>query len=239
MPAKSRIITEEDTVKMGKAGTYAQAIKLVKQIIKGHDLIAKVTDANEVRKGELLDMSRRVFWQDLEAGEVYGNHEYDVGTERATVNFKCKSVKVDPIDGQAAHVKLKSVFGEEAYKKLFKEDEGIEVSVDDSRVRAQFRESPDRFTLKVRTSLSQEALRELYMHNPKAFDVEPADLEDYAKSYPKCVKRAKSVKIANKFLETAGKLKEDVMDKAKGVLATLLQTAMTEVVNCGNSTKKK
>ena len=242
MPAKAKQIQEDALVV--KATT----------IFKNNHEIQTLTVDNESKKDELISSSKQIFYTDLgvtlnEQGvpaqldiskkiEVYGNHEYVTPDGLLTVNFKTQSLQLREVNGEPADVYLKRTFGDEGYKKLFKEGSDIKITDPDMHEKAASDSKSYNYRIESGLDDSQtQRLAEIVKSNKDLFGVSPKDQEAFKKAFPALCESKTVVTPNNGLLEKLDKLDDDTLKNAQSFLAGFLGKTLNGAVKCGNKAK--
>jgi len=165
--------------------------------------------------------------------EIFGNHEYVGSKSRViNVNYKMKAggFSMVEISGHPAHEVLPKVLGED-YKKLFNEEQTLELSEDDKEKAYGYH--PELFGVRIKTDVPGSVLKDLKEKYPDHFEVYIKDTEQYIKEVPNAPVRT-SVVTGSNFIGKAAKLPEDTLFKLKDLFRKILREAATSAVKIGN-----
>ncbi len=241
MPAKSKVFDNKTLVETAK------------KIKAKHALISREADELEALKSSLSEEARVNFFKDLKwecengqpcaslegTPEVYGNHEIPVdNNDKVTVNFKLGTKRFGQVDDKPASSQLKGIFGEGAYKKLFKEQISLTVTATQAEIDEQADKNPEFFGVSIKPDAPKEELMRLADRYPDLFNRSVVDVEGYAKAYPDTVEEKTEVITGSSFIEKVGKLDGHILKNASSFLAGLLGAGLSVSIRCGNAAKQ-
>jgi len=242
MPAKFKIYDDKTL------------ISLAKSIKEKHDLISREMDELETIKASLSKSARCNFFKDLTwecdsdgnpvlslegTPELFGNHEIPIdNNDKVTVNFKFGAKTFGKVDGVPADTQLKAIFGEEAYKKLFKEQVNHEVTSNQAEQDEHAQSNPEFFGISLRQDAPKDELMKLADKYPTLLNKCVINVKGYAKTFPNAVENTTLITTGAGFIEKAGKLDVTLLKNAKNFLAGLFKASLSISIICGNTNKK-
>lgn len=187
------------------------ASKLIEAIAVNKKLYPFILQTKKQIGAECTD----IFFEDLENGEINGNHEFNTLKGSLTVNFRL-------LDGAEVTEYRKTLITclPDHYEDLFDEEDSTEITASQRTMKEQFKQSPGLFQFKVKDNVSDKQLEKLYKFMPDAFELEvrPDSIQRYAATHPKSVSVYKKVYCKNGFIEKLGRIEGDLR---KRMLTTL------------------
>lgn len=212
--------------------------ELAVSIKKRDALIQEEQEKLDVEKGEIKDISTRLFFGDVTKDgvpDIFPNHEYHTEEGILTVNFKIQSRPLPNIDGHPASEVLRKKF-QEHFENLFKEDHTYELNADQDELRKQAATNADMFTFGLK-DLTDAQFIQLITEHPDWVEVRVKNIEEYAKQFPGHTVKNTSVKVSAGFLGKLQKVEGALKEKMKGFIEAFIRPALTAAVKTGNKSK--
>jgi len=224
MPAKAKTLSNKTL----DGDQYAPIRNVANKIIEILGVLRALEPAVKAAKGTLTDQCREIFFTDLDAGEVNGNHVFKSTKGELTVNFKLAS----GADITQYQKTLLTYLGEH-YEELFEEREEIAVTGSQRAMQEQFKDYPGAFRLELKHTVKDDDMKRLYKRCPEMFNLIPWDTERYANLFPKCVERDTKVYPKGGFIEKLGRVEGDLRKRVLKALQSFFEKNLEMAVKGG------
>lgn len=214
MAAKAKVLNKTTL----EADKYSKIRSLANKLIEAIYVYKNLEPHIKRGKESLSQRCKEIFIEDLEQGEINGNHNFSSGKGDLTVNFRLMN-NADITQYQQTLLR----FLGEHYNDLF--DEVTEINITSSRrTKAnQFQDYPGMFRLKLKESIRDKEMVMLYNKMPHLFDLEVRDVERYAEVFPQSVETTNKVYPKNGFIERLGRIESSIKKRVLNVLKSFFE----------------
>lgn len=212
MAAKAKAINKNTINRWGSIKNLAN------KIIEILALTKVLSPAAESAKRSLGEECRGIFLEDLQKGNINGNHEFSTTKGKLTVNFR-----LTPEAEITQYQKTLLTYLGDHYEDLFEEKEEIKIISDQKNRKKQFKDYSSIFYLKIKENLQDRDMVALYNTLPQLFDLEIRDDKRYATVFPESVEIIRKVYPKKGFIEKLGRIESDLRKRVLSVLKSFFE----------------
>lgn len=214
MAAKAKVLNKTTL----DADKYSEIRSLANKLIEAIYVYKNLEPHIKRGKESLSQKCKEIFIEDLEQGEVNGNHNFSSEKGDLTVNFRLTN-NADITQ----YRKTLILFLENYYDYLFEETTEIDIT-SSRRTRAnQFQDYPGIFRLKLKESIRDKEAITLYNKMPHLFDLEIRDIKRYAEIFPQSVETTEKIYPKNGFIEKLGRIESSIKKRVLNVLKNFFE----------------
>lgn len=224
MPAKAKTLS----AKTLDGDKYTPIRSVANKIIEILGVLQTLEPAVKNAKASLSEQCQSIFFEDLDAGEVNGNHKFTSSKGELTVNFKL----VPGADITQYQRTMLSYLGDH-YEELFEEVEEIEITGSQRSMREQFKSYPGAFRLELKHTVTDEQMKQLYNKCPDLFVLVPREPERYAELFPRCVQKTTKVYPKGGFIERLGRIEGDLRKRVLNALRNFFEKNLETAIKGG------